>query len=184
MSGNANAVAAQARSQLKGEKAAIGAEEFRTFLAGIVTGVLEHVLDVRSGKLKPEEASELDDATVRTLAQILMDEHEKIGLDLKGCGPKPGPELVDEIKRNLPALFRDLPEGTDAGNPRALMVHAARVFLRDIYSMIRSAAKEGDDLSVESLKIRIDRVAAVWAERFLGDSLGEAPAKTDKGEAR
>lgn len=184
MSGNANAVAAQARSQLKGEKAAIGAEEFRTFLAGIVTGVLEHVLDVRSGKLKPEEASELDDATVRTLAQILMDEHEKVRLDLKGCGPKPGPELVDEIKRNLPALFRDLPEGTDAGNPRALMVHAARVFLREIYSMIRSAAKEGDDLSVESLKIRIDRVAAVWAERFLGDSLGEAPSKTDEGEAR
>ena len=110
MSGNANEVAAQARSQLKGEKASIGAEEFRTFLAGIVTGVLEHVLDVRSGKLKPEEASELDDATVRTLAQILMDEHEKIHLDLKGCGPKPGPELVDEIKRNLPALFRDLPE--------------------------------------------------------------------------
>ena len=121
---------------------------------------------------------------MRTLAQILMDEHEKIRLDLKGCGPKPGPELVDEIKRNLPALFRDLPEGTDAGNPRALMVHAARVFLREIYSMIRSAAKEGDDLSVESLKIRIDRVAAVWAERFLGDSLGEAPSKTDEGEAR
>lgn len=181
MTAKESTLAAQARAQLKGEKAAIGADEFQTFLAGIVTGVLEHVLDVKSGKLKPEEASELDDATVRTLAQILMGEHEKIRIDLKGCGPKPGPELVEEIKTNLPALFKDLPEGTDAGNPRALMVHASRVFLKEIYSMIRSAAKDGDDLSVESLKLRIDRVAAVWAERFLGDSLGEAPEKTQEG---
>ena len=110
---------------------------------------------------------------MRTLAQILMGEHERIRLMLAPGTPKPGPELVAAMKANLPALFRDLPQGVDAGNPRALMVHAARVFLREIYTMLKAAAAEGGELTPERLKVRIERTAFVWGERFLGDTLNE-----------
>ena len=147
----------------KTDPAELSAREFEDFLASIVTGVIQNVVDVRAGKLKPDEASSRDDATVRTLAQILM---------APGT-PKPGPELVAAMKANLPALFRDLPQGVDAGNPRALMVHAARVFLREIYTMLKAAAAEGGELTPERLKVRIERTAFVWGERFLGDTLNE-----------
>ena len=135
----------------KTDPAALSAREFEDFLASIVTGVIQNVVDVRAGKLKPDEASSRDDATVRTLAQILMGEHERIRLMLAPGTPKPGPELVAAMKANLPALFRDLPQGVDAGNPRALMVHAARVFLREIYTMLKAAAAEGGELTPERL---------------------------------
>ena len=157
----------------KTDPAALSAREFEDFLASIVTGVIQNVVDVRAGKLKPDEASSRDDATVRTLAQILMGEHERIRLMLAPGTPKPGPELVAAMKANLPALFRDLPQGVDAGNPRALMVHAARVFLREIYTMLKAAAAEGGELTPERLKVRIERTAFVWGERFLGDTLNE-----------
>ena len=102
-----------------------------------------------------------------------MGEHERICLMLAPGTPKPGPELVAAMKANLPALFRDLPQGVDAGNPRALMVHAARVFLREIYTMLKAAAAEGGELTPERLKVRIERTAFVWGERFLGDTLNE-----------
>ena len=157
----------------KTDPAALSAREFEDFLASIVTGVIQNVVDVRAGKLKPDEASSRDDATVRTLAQILMGEHERIRLMLAPGTPKPGPELVAAMKANLPALFRDLPQGVDAGNPRALMVHASRVFLREIYTMLKAAAAEGGELTPERLKVRIERTAFVWGERFLGDTLNE-----------
>ena len=157
----------------KTDPAALSAREFEDFLASIVTGVIQNVVDVRAGKLKPDEASSRDDATVRTLAQILMGEHERIRLMLAPGTPKPGPELVAAMKANLPALFRDLPQGVDAGNPRALMVHASRVFLREIYTMLKAAAAEGSELTPERLKVRIERTAFVWGERFLGDTLNE-----------
>ena len=153
----------------KTDPAALSAREFEDFLASIVTGVIQNVVDVRAGKLKPDEASSRDDATVRTLAQILMGEHERIRLMLAPGTPKPGPELVAAMKANLPALFRDLPQGVDAGNPRALMVHAAR----EIYTMLKAAAAEGGELTPERLKVRIERTAFVWGERFLGDTLNE-----------
>ena len=156
----------------KTDPAALSAREFEDFLASIVTGVIQNVVDVRAGKLKPDEASSRDDATVRTLAQILMGEHERIRLMLAPGTPKPGPELVAAMKANLPALFRDLPQGVDAGNPRALMVHASRVFLREIYTMLKAAAA-GGELTPERLKVRIERTAFVWGERFLGDTLNE-----------
>jgi hypothetical protein len=156
----------------KTDPAALSAREFEDFLASIVTGVIQNVVDVRAGKLKPDEASSRDDATVRTLA-ILMGEHERIRLTLAPGTPKPGPELVAAMKANLPALFRDLPQGVDAGNPRALMVHASRVFLREIYTMLKAAAAEGGELTPERLKVRIERTAFVWGERFLGDTLNE-----------
>lgn len=157
----------------KTDPAALSAREFEDFLASIVTGVIQNVVDVRAGKLKPDEASSRDDATVRTLAQILMGEHERIRLMLAPGTPKPGPELVAAMKANLPALFRDLPQGVDAGNPRALVVHASRVFLREIYTMLKAAAAEGGELTPERLKVRIERTAFVWGERFLGDTLNE-----------
>lgn len=157
----------------KTDPAALSAREFEDFLASIVTGVIQNVVDVRAGKLKPDEASSRDDVTVRTLAQILMGEHERIRLMLAPDTPKPGPELVAAMKANLPALFRDLPQGVDAGNPRALMVHASRVFLREIYTMLKAAAAEGGELTPERLKVRIERTAFVWGERFLGDTLNE-----------
>lgn len=177
MSGTAQAVRsalqeAQAEGAKRTERAELDAGAFEDFLAGIVREVIRHVVDVRAGKLKPEEASELDDATVRTLAQILMGEHEKLVLKPGVAGPKPGPELVSEMLRNLPSLFRDLPPGSLAGNPRPLMVHAARVFLKEIYAMLRAAAAEGTELSEERLRLRIGRLSSVWVERFLGDSLG------------
>lgn len=89
----------------KTDPAALSAREFEDFLASIVTGVIQNVVDVRAGKLKPDEASSRDDATVRTLAQILMGEHERIRLMLAPGTPKPGPELVAAMKANLPALF-------------------------------------------------------------------------------
>lgn len=150
----------------KTDPAALSAREFEDFLASIVTGVIQNVVDVRAGKLKPDEASSRDDATVRTLAQILMGEHERIRLMLAPGTPKPGPELVAAMKANLP-------QGVDAGNPRALMVHAARVFLREIYTMLKAAAAEGGELTPERLKVRIERTAFVWGERFLGDTLNE-----------
>lgn len=101
----------------KTDPAELSAREFEDFLASIVTGVIQNVVDVRAGKLKPDEASSRDDATVRTLAQILMGEHERIRLMLAPGTPKPGPELVAAMKANLPALFRDLPQGVDAGIP-------------------------------------------------------------------
>lgn len=154
----------------KTDPAELSAREFEDFLASIVTGVIQNVVDVRAGKLKPDEASSRDE---RTLAQILMGEHERIRLMLAPGTPKPGPELVAAMKANLPALFRDLPQGVDAGNPRALMVHAARVFLREIYTMLKAAAAEGGELTPERLKVRIERTAFVWGERFLGDTLNE-----------
>lgn len=160
----------------------LDAGAFEDFLAGIVREVIQHVVGVRAGRLRPEEASDLDDATVRTLAQILMGEHEKIVLVPGADGPKPGPELVGEMLRNLPALFRDLPPASLAGNPRPLMVHAARVFLRETYAMLKAAAAEGTDLSEANLRLRIGRLSAVWAERFLGDTLGDgrpAPGRAD-----
>ena len=149
----------------KTDPAALSAREFEDFLASIVTGVIQNVVDVRAGKLKPDEASSRDDATVRTLAQILMGEHERIRLMLAPGTPKPGPELVAAMKANL--------QGVDAGNPRALMVHASRVFLREIYTMLKAAAAEGGELTPERLKVRIERTAFVWGERFLGDTLNE-----------
>ena len=136
----------------KTDPAALSAREFEDFLASIVTGVIQNVVDVRAGKLKPDEASSRDDATVRTLAQILMGEHERIRLMPAPGTPKPGPELVGAMKANLPALFRDLPQGVDAGNPRALMVHASRVFLREIYTMLKAAAAEAASLRRNVLK--------------------------------
>ena len=62
----------------KTDPAELSAREFEDFLASIVTGVIQNVVDVRAGELKPDEASSRDDATVRTLAQILMGEHERI----------------------------------------------------------------------------------------------------------
>ena len=159
--------------QQKAEPAELSARDFQDFLAGIVTGVIQNVVAVRAGQLKPDEASGRDDATVRTLAQILMGEHERIRLMLAPETPKPGPDLVAAMKQNLPALFKDLPQGVDAGNPRALMVHASRVFLREIYTMLKAAAAEGGDLTPERLKLRIERIAFVWAERFLGDTLND-----------
>ena len=50
----------------KTDSAALSAREFEDFLASIVTGVIQNVVDVRAGKLKPDEASSRDDATVRT----------------------------------------------------------------------------------------------------------------------
>ena len=75
----------------KTDPAALSAREFEDFLASIVTGVIQNVVDVRAGTLKPDEASSRDDATVRTLAQILMGEHERIRLMLAPGTPKPGP---------------------------------------------------------------------------------------------
>ena len=155
------------------ERAELTAREFEEFLAGIVTGVIRNVTAVRAGELSAEDASGRDDATVRTLAQILMGEHERIRLVVNAGTPKPGPELVEAMRTNLPALFRDMEPGADSGNPRALMVHAARVFLREIYTMLRAAASEGTALSAESLRLRIGRIAFVWTERFLGDTLNE-----------
>ena len=82
----------------KTDPAELSAREFEDFLASIVTGVIQNVVDVRAGKLKPDEASSRDDATVRTLAQILMGEHERIRLMLAPGTPKPGPELVAAMK--------------------------------------------------------------------------------------
>ena len=53
------------------------------------------------------------------------------------------------------------------------MVHASRVFLREIYTMLKAAAAEGGELTPERLKLRIERTAFVWGERFLGDTLNE-----------
>ena len=113
----------------KTDPAALSAREFEDFLASIVTGVIQNVVDVRAGKLKPDEASSRDDATVRTLAQILMGEHERIRLMLAPDTPKPGPELVAAMKANLPALFRDLPQGVDAGNPRLWCCLSAGIWM-------------------------------------------------------
>lgn len=164
-----------ARAALQGEKAVLTARDFQDFLAGIVTGVIRNVLEVRAGRLKPEEAGERDDATVRQLAQILMGEHERIRLAPAEGAPESGPELVAEMERNLPALFRNLPEGADPKNPRALMVHAARVFLREIYAMVKAAAADGEKLTDAVLRVRIERLAAIWAARFSGDALGDSP---------
>lgn len=48
----------------------LSAREFEDFLASIVTGVIQNVVDVRAGKLKPDEASSRDDATVRRLRRF------------------------------------------------------------------------------------------------------------------
>ena len=165
--------ACAARAALEKGAATLSGKEFEGFLAGIVREVIRHVLDVRAGRLKPEEASDMDDATVRTLAQILMGEHEKIRLVPGGSAPTPGPELASAMLLNLPSLFRELPAASLAGNPRPLMVHAARVFLKETYAMLRAAAAEGTELTDERLRIRIDRLAGVWAERVLGDSLSQ-----------
>lgn len=166
-------VADAARAALQGEKAVLTSRDFQEFLAGIATGVIRNVLEVRAGKLKPDEAGERDDATVRQLAQILMGEHDRIRLAPEAGSPEPGPALVAEMQKNLPALFRGLPAGADPKNPRALMVHAARVFLREIYAMVKAAAADGEKLTDQVLRVRIERLAAVWAARFTGDALGD-----------
>ena len=39
--------------------------------------------------------------------------------------------------------------------------------------MLKAAAAEGGELTPERLKVRIERTAFVWGERFLGDTLNE-----------
>lgn len=163
---------AAVKAALEGEAAVLDAASFEGFLAGIARTVLANVGEVRAGKLSAEDAAKRDDATVRSLAQVLMGEHAKIRAEL----PATGPALVKEMEENIPALFRQLPEGADRANPRAMMVHACRIFLSELYTMIRACAAEGDRLTPQMLKDRIEGFAAVWAVRFMGDAPGRARA--------
>lgn len=141
---------------------------FEAFLCGIANEVFANVLAVRAGKMKPAEAAERDDANVRNLARVLMNEHDRIKPDL----PLVGPKLAEEMRKNIPALFRSMPEGVDPENPRAALVHASRMFLSEIYTMMRAFVAEGDKLSPETVRERIEGFAALWAVRFMGDTPG------------
>lgn len=138
---------------------------FEIFMQGIAREVFKNVVAVRSGKMKPEEAAARDDANVRNLARLLMNEHDRMRLSL----PKTGPALAFAMRENIPALFAKMDQAVDAANPRALMVHASRVFLSEIYTLVRACAAEGDALTPEMAEDRIERMTAVWAVRFMGD---------------
>lgn len=146
--------------------AELSGSEFEAFLAGIAQSVIRNILAVRSGALKPDEAAEADDATVRTLAQILMGEHERIRLALSGDAPRPGPELLRAMEARDPELFLRLEPGADRANPRSLAVHASRAYLSGIYAMIRAAASEGEALTEAALRARIEALSALWMHRF------------------
>ena len=141
---------------------------FEAFLCGIANEVFANMLAVRAGKLKAEEAAERDDANVRNLARVLMGEHDRITAAL----PLIGPKLAVEMRTNIPALFRGMPKDVDPDNPRALLVHASRMFLSEIYTMMRAFIAEGDKLSPEGVRERIEGSGALWAVRFMGDAPG------------
>lgn len=159
------AAAAQKALERTPEPVLLDEPAFEIFMQGIVREVFRNVLAVRAGTLKPEEAAERDDANVRNLARLLMAEHERMRLAL----PKTGPALAQAMRENIPALFAKMDEALDGANPRAVMVHASRVFLSDIYMLVRACAAEGEALTPERVEDRIERMAAVWAIRFMGD---------------
>lgn len=150
------------------ERVVLDEPAFEAFLCSIANEVFANMLAVRAGNLKPEEAAERDDANVRNLARILMNEHDRITAAL----PLTGPRLATEMRTNIPALFRGMPTDVDPENPRALLVHASRIFLSEIYTMMRAFIAEGDKLSPEGVRDRIEGFGALWAVRFMGDAPG------------
>lgn len=144
----------------------LGTDELEALLADTVRGVLRNILDVRAGKLTADEAAERDDAAVRSIARILMNEDERFVLTLPVCGPA----LVDDMRANIPALFRELPAEA-GGNPRAAMVHAARVFQREIYTMLRACLSQSEDAEEKKLEECFEGFCSVWLVRFTGGRL-------------
>ena len=57
----------------------LGTDELEALLADTVRKVLKNLLDVRAGTLTADEAAERDDAAVRSIARILMNEDEPTG---------------------------------------------------------------------------------------------------------
>ncbi|MDO5531176.1 hypothetical protein [Sutterella sp.] len=148
------------------ENCVLNDENLPGFLAGICLGVVANVRDVREKKIRPEEAADRDDATVRMLAQILMGEHERIRLETSPGMPKPGPELLEALVEREPGLFAHLPAGsTRGGNPRALMVEAARSFLSDTYSTLR-ALWRSPSLTNDLMDSTIAEFGTKWAARL------------------
>lgn len=145
----------------------LGTDQLETLLADTVRRVLQNILDVRAGTLTADEAAERDDAAVRAIARILMNEDDRVTLTLPSCGPA----LVEEMRENIPALFKDMPR--EAGeNPRAAMVHAARVFQREVYTMLRACLSQGEcDVQDEKLEECFEGFCSVWLVRFTGGRL-------------
>lgn len=145
----------------------LGTDELEALLADTVRKVLKNLLDVRAGTLTADEAAERDDAAVRSIARILMNEDERFAVTLPACGP----QLVADMRENIPALFHDQPAEA-AENPRAAMVHAARVFQRETYTMLRACLSQGEcDEGDEKLAECFEGFCSVWLVRFTGGRL-------------
>ena len=83
------------------------------------------------------------------------------------------PVKITVLKRMCTSdIYPSMPEGVDPENPRAALVHASRMFLSEIYTMMRAFVAEGDKLSPETVRERIEGFAALWAVRFMGDTPG------------
>lgn len=145
----------------------LGTDELEALLAQTVRKVLQNLLDVRAGTLTADEAAERDDASVRTIARILMNEDERFKVTL----PAVGSQLIEDMRANTPALFRDQPAEA-AENPRAAMVHATRVYQREIYTMLRACLSQGDGTAdEEKLADCFEGFTSVWLVRFTGGRL-------------
>lgn len=150
----------------KAPSALVDPAGFELLLEGLASGVVANIAQVRAGKLKPDEAADRDDAAVRSLARMLMDEHDSVRLGL----PLLGAPLAEALRRSCPDIWTDFPNSADAANPRAALVHASRHFLHDVYRAIRNAARAPEGLSETALRESLAAVAALWMKSITGAS--------------
>ncbi len=144
-------------------KEEFGEQGFEAYLCSIAVSVFENVMAVRAGKMKPAEAAESDDALVRTLARILMNEDERCDV----CLPLKGIALLDALKANEAALFAKTPADIDPANPRAMMVVAVRSYLAAVYAFLRRTLAD-ETLAPERLGAEVEKFAAFWSRRLMG----------------
>ncbi len=140
---------------------------FRAMLAGTLAGVVRSALEVRSGTLKPEDAADRDDASVRVLARILMKEHEGVETKL----PLAGTALVESLRAREPELTAG---AASDGNPRGLMVAACRALLSDAYAEARKLLASGA-LTADAYGAALEAFSLRWERRFLGDAASGSP---------
>ena len=90
----------------KAPSALVDPAGFELLLEGLASGVVANIAQVRAGKLKPDEAADRDDAAVRSLARMLMDEHDSVRLGLPLLGAPLAEALRKLLARDARVLHR------------------------------------------------------------------------------